>query len=888
MLLVALAVARAPAPEFSLPFAGEGGKLRAERAYGALPLAFEPSAGRGGPRLDFLTHTSAGSVYLTGEGATLVLGEGRHAEAIGLELIGTERARPSARERLPGVVNDLRGDDPQKWRTGIPTFERVRYPSVYPGIDLDWYGDQSRLEYDFRLAPGANPDRIAIRIPGAEELRLAPDGDLLIDAGRHTIHQRAPVAYQPRAADGRRTPVRAAFSLEGDVVRFRLGPHDEKRPLVIDPVVLAYSTYLGGTDFDAGNEIAVDFAGAAYITGFTNSTDFDTVGEIEGDSPSTDAFVSKLAPAGSALVYSTYLGGNFSDEGNGIAVDSAGAAYVTGDTESTDFNTVGAIEGDSTLSDAFVSKLAPAGNALAYSTYLGGNGFDGANEIAIDSAGAAYVTGETGSTDFDTVGQIEGDSTGIDAFVSKLAPAGNALVLSTYLGGNGNDRGHGVAVDSAGAAYVTGSTLSTDFNTVNQIEGDSTGIDAFVSKIVVTRLFPTTPDFFSLRYSTYLGGNSTDLGTGIAVDSGGAAYVTGVTGSTDFDTVNQIEGDSATDDAFVSKLTFDNPTSTLALAYSTYLGGNGSDRGNGIAVDSAGAAYVTGSTDSTDFNTLSGIEGDSPSTDAFVSKLLPAGSAFVYSTYLGGNGSDLGNGIAVDSAGDAYVTGSTGSTDFDTMNHIEGDSATNDAFVSKLTLAAPGAPQITDTDPDPPANDNNPEVKGSAAADSTVKLYESNNCSGPVEVQGGSAQFASPGLTATVADNQTATFTATATDAFGTSPCSSPFAYVEDSTLPPPPAEPVSEAFDSVPPDTVITKRPKEKSSKKTSTFEFQAVPPEPGVTFECTLDGKQVFKLCSSGIQVKVKKGKHTFQVQATDAAGNSDPTPAVDSWKVKKRKKK
>ena len=451
---------RHPVPE--LPFAGPGGEVRAERAYGNLPLAFEPNAGRSERRVDFISRSASGTVSLGDDGAMLALGSGRRAETIGFELPGATPAPPDALERLPGVVNDLRGDDPERWRTEVPTFERVRYPGVWPGIDIDYYGNQRSLEYDLRLAPHADAEQIAIRVAGADRLRLAENGDLAISAGTQTIRQRAPIAYQPaRESHPARTPVRAAFAVSGETVRFRLGSYDHARPLVIDPVVLAYSTYLGGGGDDRSAGIAVDAAGAAYLTGQTTSADFDTVGPIEGDGTSTDVFVSKLTPDGSALAYSTYLGGDGIDDGGGIAVDSTGAAYVTGRTFSTDFNTVSPrYQGDSAGADAFVSKLTPAGSALDYSTYLGGDADDSGNGIAVGSTGRAYVTGSTDSSDLQLVDAVEGDTPGsTDAFVAKILPQGSDVDYLTYLGGDGADVGSGIAVDSDGAAYVTGRHL---------------------------------------------------------------------------------------------------------------------------------------------------------------------------------------------------------------------------------------------------------------------------------------------------------------------------------------------------------------------------------------------------------------------------------------------
>jgi hypothetical protein len=672
---LAAALGGAPAPLAPSP---PSKAAHAERQLGALPLSFEENRGQAGAAVDYIARMPGGSLLLGPSGARVRLAgaHGRQA-ALSLRLPGSAPAEPRALDPLPGKVNYLVGDDPSEWRTDIPTSARVRYPEVWPGIDLDWHGDGRRLEYAFRLAPGVDPAAIALRVGGARGLRVAANGDLVIAVAGGTVRQRAPVAYQPKR--GRRDPVPASFSVEGRRIGFSLGPHDPTRPLVIDPV-LVYSTYLGGNSVDTASHIAVDSTGAAYVTGQTFSTDFNQVNPIMGedDPPGADAFVSKLNPAGSALVYSTYLGGDASDGASGIAVDSAGAAYVAGQTDSTNFCTGAgcSVEGDSVGTDAFVAKLTPAGNALAYSTYLGGDGSDSASGIAIDSSGAAYVTGVTGSSDFCTgLGcSIEGDSALDDAFISKLNPAGSALVYSTYLGGDASDLGNGIAVDSAGAAYVTGQTDSNDFCTGAgcSLESHSDGFDAFVSKL--------TPAGSGLAYSTYLGADEADFGFGIAVDSAGAAYVTGQTDSTDFDTVGPIEGDSALDDAFVSKL---NPAGS-GLAYSTYFGGDASDIGTAIAVDSAGAAYVTGQTISTDFDTVNPIEGDSAVADSFVSKLTPAGSGLAYSTYLGGDGIDSGFGIAVDSAGAAYVTGSTDSTDFDTVGQIEGDSASFDAFVFKV------------------------------------------------------------------------------------------------------------------------------------------------------------------------------------------------------------
>ncbi len=703
----ATASALGGAPSVAPPAPATGAPQTA-RDYGQLPLSFERNRGQAGAGVDYLARTTTGSFMLGASGATVRLsGSGGHEATLGMRLPGASPGEPRALHRLPGRVNYLVGDQPSRWRTDIPTSGRVRYPGVWPGVDLDWHGNGRRLEYDFRVAPGIDTSTIRMHLAGARELRVARHGDLLISTRGGTIRERAPRAFQPVAGD--RRPVRVSYSVSGHTVGFRVGPHDASRPLVIDPIVLAYSTYLGGNAFDAENGIAVDGSGAAYVAGSTDSTNFNLKNQIEGDGgdSNTDAVISKLVPGGNALAYSTYLGGDMLDEANAIDVDSTGHAYVTGRTTSTDFNTVNPIpgEGGDAEEDLFISKLTPQGNGLSYSTYLGGSTNDEGNGIAVDSTGAAYVTGEATSTDFDTtVGAFQAaDQPSNDAFVSKLVPAGNALAYSTYLGGNLDEAGRGIALDSTGAAYVTGNTGSTNFPTVNQIEGDTSDSgqnDAFISKL--------TPAGNDLTYSTYLGGDGGDFGQAIGVDGSRRAYVTGSTNSTDFNLQNAIEGDGAdgASDAFVSKLT----TAGSALVYSTYLGGDDSDSGTGIAVDSAGSAYVAGTTSSDDFNTVQRIEGDSPGDDAFASKLAPAGNALAYSTYLGGNGEDEGHAIAVDASRAAYLAGATTSTNFDTVKPIEGNSPETDAFISKI-----GAPASPPGSPPPGSQPGQGQCAGKAA-----------------------------------------------------------------------------------------------------------------------------------------------------------------------------
>ncbi|HEV8523384.1 MAG TPA: SBBP repeat-containing protein, partial [Terriglobales bacterium] len=446
--------------------------VEVSESYGKLPLHFEANQGQAHQDVRFLARGLGYSLYLTAGEAVLVLAktnpvatpdahntkaqlkEGIRAEqsrheqrdaqaqveplALRMSLVGAAPAPlVSGREELPGKMNYFTGKDPAKWRTNVPTYAKVHYREVYPGIDLIYYGNQRQMEYDFIVAPGADPKKIVLAFKGAERLEIDAQGDLMLHAPGGAIRQKKPVIYQE--VDGVRQEIEGRYVRKGaNRVGFKVAAYDASRPLVIDPVVLSYSTYLGGSGGDYGMGIAVDAAGAAYVTGYTGSTDFPTANAFQathagGGQIPYDVFVTKLNATGTALVYSTYLGGSGLDQGVGIAVDAAGAAYVTGGTESADFPvscTAPCTVLDATLgaggNDAFVTKLDPTGSALVYSTYLGGSYVDEGRSIAVDAEGAAYVTGLTESADF-TAGctapctVLDSTLAGIrDAFVTKL------------------------------------------------------------------------------------------------------------------------------------------------------------------------------------------------------------------------------------------------------------------------------------------------------------------------------------------------------------------------------------------------------------------------------------------------------------------------------------
>ncbi len=547
-------------------------------------------------------------------------------------------AKAKGEEELPGKANYFIGNDPHKWRTNVPTYAKVKYQGVYPGVDLVFYGNQRQLEHDFVVAPAADASRIELRLEGSKRLSLDAEGNLDIAVESGEVHLRKPLIYQ--VGSGGRREIPGGYVLNGArELAFKVGAYDHSKPLVIDPV-LTYSTYLGGSGHDQTGRVTVDSRGNAYVTGGTNSADFPTTPEafqtrlVVG---AYNAFVTKLNPAGSALVYSTYLGGSVFDVGEGIAVDSMGNAYVTGLTQSSDFPTTPtafqtALAGSS---NAFVTKLSPSGSALVYSTYLGGagaySGYSGLGfAITVDRLGDTFVTGWTESTSFPTTpGAFQTALAGSqNAFVTKLNPSGSALAYSTYLGGSNVEYCYGVAIDSSGSAYAEGETTSANFpTTAGAFQTTLAGPqNTFVTKF--------SPDGSALAYSTYLGGSGEDFGGGIAVDSSGNAYVTGTAGSSNFPTTPEAFQTTlaGAQNAFVTKL---NPSGS-ALVYSTYLGGSRADGGNGASVDSSGNAYVVGDACSSDFPTTPDAFQTSLKAcpGAFVTKLNPAGTALTYSTRI--------------------------------------------------------------------------------------------------------------------------------------------------------------------------------------------------------------------------------------------------------------
>lgn len=772
-----------------------GTQLAAE--YAQIPLAFERNQGQTDARVKFLSRGHGYTVFLTSDEAVLEFRKpaaepsfaaprstaNLQTGVVHMKLVNAS-AEPviAALDQLPGISNYFVGKDPKGWHSGVANFARLKYRNVYSGVDLVYYGNQGQLEYDFVLQPGANPEEIRLELLGLDQTGeqhapfLDATGAVIAETSAGDVRLHKPVIYQ-RTESGETRQIDGHYRLLADhQLGFDVSAYDETRELVIDPV-LTYASYLGGSGADAHDSVSVtsDSSGNTYVASGTMSADFPvTAGSYQagyaggpgicnqGSNFCGDAFVTKINASGTAILYSTYLGGTDSDYAYGLAVDASGNAYVTGLTNSKDFPvTAGVFQpvfggsptpcDDYVCGDVFVTKLNATGSALVYSSYLGGSNNEHAEAITIDGLGDAYVTGDTGSTNFPiTPGAFQTQFNGTDtctgssgateachvAFLSKVNPTGSQLVYSTYLGGSSGDGGGGVVVDRSGRASVSGGACSSNFpvtaNAFQRVAGG--GCDIFVSTFNATGS--------KLLYSTYLGGSGYEGSFAAAIDSVGNVYVSGLTYSADFPvTAGAAQGTLAgSDDAIVAKI---NPLSSGAasLVYSTYLGGSGADVGAGIAVDSQGNAYVSGQTMSSDFPVVNPIQAAlNGQADAFVTEVNPQGSGLVYSTYLGGSGTELSDFVAVDSAGNAYVAGWTQSADFpSTPRSFQPTYAggTTDVFVAKIGPNAGAGISFT-----PATLTFGPQAVGTTSPAQTVIVHDMGSAALVISSISASAGFA--------------------------------------------------------------------------------------------------------------------------------------------------
>lgn len=703
----------------SAPKPAAGGVLSEQVAlvpsYGRLPLGFEANTGQLDGKVKYFSRASGFQLYLTDSEAVLALhsapstkadarSPGFHLGPRGLNQrqgatlrLGFQGASKEPRvvgsDPLSGKVNYFIGSDKARWRTDVPTYRRVRYENIYKGIDLDFYGKQGgQLEYDFILRPGAEPSAIVLAFKGADRIRIDESGDLVIEVGGLQVIQRKPVIYQE--VKGVRTVIPGAYTLlREQQVGFVVGPYSRDEVLVIDPV-LEYSTYLGGSGDERAEDVTVDVNGNAYVTGFTFSDNFFTPGAydttLDGD---YDVFVTKLNSSGSAVLWSTYIGGSLKiggsqgDQGTGIILDAEGNVYLTGATGSTDFPvTAGAFNTmyNGHQSDAFVLKLDASGSTLIYSTFLGGGGFDVGLEIALDTAGNPYVCGVTYSDNFPTSEAAfdrfyNGNG---DCFVTKLNNSGSALLYSTFLGGSDLEQAQSIVLDGATNAYVAGLTRSSDFPFTSgayniRHNGD---YDVFVTKLNAEGSSP-------LIYSTFIGGRFQDEAMDIAIDTQTNAYITGYTLSDNYPTTEgAYDRLLQQQEVIVTKLN----ASGSALIYSTFIGNAYADIGYGIAVDGAGNAYLCGTAAPAYPVTPDAFDPvGQDSFDGFFTKLNSTGSQLLYSTFIGGDKSDIAFALAIDAQNSAYVVGMTQSLNnfpFTAGAYDVNLNGVSDAFVAKISV----------------------------------------------------------------------------------------------------------------------------------------------------------------------------------------------------------
>ncbi|MCP4215555.1 MAG: hypothetical protein GY765_12955 [bacterium] len=704
------------------PAALSGRNVKADIDFGKIPLYFITNKGQVNEQAKFYAKASRYTLWLTTAGLVFDSSrrvregkEGAKGELPKTPVIGKEKfARDVSRfvfldaNKSPEMVsideselkvNYFRGKDKSKWYCDVPTSQAVLYKSLYKNIDLKVYGLEKQIEYDWLVKPAGDPGSIRFEYKNVKGSRIDDEGNLLIETDFGELMHKKPESYQFAAEGSRggskdRETVNVAFKkIAENTYGFEVGAYDGSRELIIDPVVLAYSTYLGSSEWDNGKGIAVDASGIVYVTGTAFGTDFPTLNAYRPQTGGCDAFITKLDPTkngAASLLYSTYLG-QWDTYGIAIAVDAGGIIYVTGWTYFMNFPTLNQYQTHQGEIDGYVAKLdtTKSGAAgLLYSTCLGGSGIDRSMSIAVDSGGKVYVTGYTESADFPTFNQYQTFQGGRDVFVSRLdtTKSGTAsLLYSTCLGGDAYDTGEGIVIDPSGNAYVTGSTASVGFPTLNQYQTYQGSGDAFV-----TKLDPTKSGAASLLYSTYLGGEGWESAKCIAIDAGGNVYLSGETRSTDFPTLNGYQAYGGNEDAFVTKLDL-TKSGASCLLYSTYMGGAEEDSGLGIALGAGGTVYVAGGTYSADFPIFKQYlpyQGtDTSNFNTFVAGLdttKSGAAAILYSTYLGTI--TEGRGIAADAAGNVYVTGLTGHL-LPALNQYQTWQGSGDAFMAKLTFS---------------------------------------------------------------------------------------------------------------------------------------------------------------------------------------------------------
>ncbi len=670
--------------------------LKPDADFGKIPLYFIPNRGQTDSRALFSARAEGFTLWATRDGLLFdQRGHGTRAVSPGaygpeqlcsrgmvtsLMFLGSQPdVEVSAEDETPHRANFFLGGDPERWRTDVPTTSAIRYRSLYPGIDLKVYGVGRQVEYDWVVAPGADPAGIRFRYDRARETRLDAEGNLIVGSAAGEISHQKPAAYQK--IEGHRVDIPCWYERRGaDTYGFKVGRYDRRRPLVIDPLVIVWSSYLGGAESDEIMAVAVDAEGAVWAAGTTESTDFPLVNPMDAiPGGGSDIFIAGIAPAGNALLVSTFIGGREDDYLYGLAVDAAGSPIICGMTRSRNFpvrNGYDLTYNGGSL-DGFLLKLPSSGDALLFSTFLGGKENDILRRIVLDPAGTIIAVGSTSSTNFPAVKGFDKTlNGGTDVFVAKFTTDGKTLLFSTFLGGKDWETASGIALDAAGRIHIAGATESPNFPVKSALyPAHIGGEDGFL-----TILSPTGR---TLVASTYIGGRFDDTFYGIAVDATGSIYLAGETKSPDFPTRAAYDpiynGDY---DGVILKL----KPLAAGLVFSTYFGGANHDDVYGLALDTDGGIVIAGTTDSPKFPIKNAFDATlSGNWDAFVAKFLPSGKALVFSTFLGGGKNEETAGLFLDWAGGIYVCGGTDSKNFPrklAFDAVYGGRV--DGFVTKL------------------------------------------------------------------------------------------------------------------------------------------------------------------------------------------------------------
>jgi hypothetical protein len=705
-----------------------------QKTYGNIPIRFEKNQGQYDDNVRFISQGLGYTLFLTSDEAVLSfleLGNITNKYDLDIDLDSTTTSKSSTMRiklvgsnisptleglgKLPGKSNYFIGNDADNWQTDIPNYSRVCYNEVYPGIDLIYYGNQRKLEYDFIIAPHFDPNQISLRFEGNDSTVIDKDGNLLLKKDGKEVVFKAPEIYQE--VDGEKIEVNGSYCyLQDKVIGFDIGAYNDEIPLIIDPKLI-YATYLGGSLIDYGWDIAVDTLGHAYVVGETHSPDFPTKNGIEnmpvgGNKISSNIFLAKLSPDGKDLIYSTYIGGSRDDKGYAIAVDLEGNAYITGPTASHDFPMEKAR--DSTfepdgLGDGFVTKINPKGNGLVFSTYLGGSYHDFPHGIAVDCSKNVFIGGFTASIDFPTENaylefpgdyRYDNDTTSYDnIFVSKLDSTGSQLIFSTYIGGQSTDRCYDIAIDSSGNVYLTGETTSTDFPMVNPYQSSFLSSHSGWSMAIVCKLDSTGSN---LSYSTYLGGDGQDIGFDIALLDNRWACVVGHTYGNNFPSVNPfltLPAGTTIDAGFI---TIFNPEGNDIFLSSLVAGTDHSTTCYGVAVDPDNIVYISGQNNTTDLPIHDPIKPGVQYPGGFVYVLNPFEGEVIYSTSLLTGYGYQGHEITLDQWGDIYLTGvvSEWAKDFPVQNAYQQTlGGKDDAYIAKIGYLE-DAILITEIDPE--------------------------------------------------------------------------------------------------------------------------------------------------------------------------------------------